>query len=173
MQLDLSSIKSIQTFAETLNKTENKIDILVNNAGVAYPKKEIKSTQDGFEIHFGVNHLGHFLLTNLLTPSLKAAPSCRVIVVSSTLHQKGNIYLDDLNGKYKEGKTAPYNNSKLANAYFAREFNRRMKDSNIHVYTVCPGWVNTGLFRNYNLKWYHYIMIAPIAFFCMRAPKQV
>lgn len=174
MQLDLGSIKSVKSFAEQLNKNETQIDILINNAGVSLPKKEFQRTEDGFELHFGVNHLGHFLLTKLLLPKLEAAESgCRVIVVSSSLHKKGNIYLDDLNAQNKEGRSAEYNNSKLANVYFAQELARKSNDTKIKVYSVCPGWVYTGLFRHYKIKWYHYIVVAPIALFFLRSPFQV
>lgn len=174
MQLDLASIRSVKSFAEQLNKTESKIDILINNAGVSLPKKEFQTTEDGFELHFGVNHLGHFLLTNLMIPKLKAAESgSRVIVVSSSLHTKGNIYLDDLNAQNKEGRSAEYNNSKLANVYFAQELARKYNDTKIKVYSLCPGWVYTRLFRHYKIKWYGYILAIPIAFFFLRTPLQV
>lgn len=171
MRLDLASMNSIFSFVQEFNQTFDKLDILINNAGVSLPKTETRTTEDGLEIQFGVNHVGHFLLTNMLL--LKLKESSRVIIVSSTLHQKGHIYLDDLNLNDKNGKSGQYENSKLANAYFGIELSKRVKDNKINVYTVCPGWVYTGLFRNYNIKWYHYIAISPIAFWFMRTPKQV
>lgn len=76
MELDLASLKSVKQFAEEFKSKYDKLDILVNNAGVAFPPEDRQKTADGFEIHMGVNHLGHFLLTNLLLQPLKrAAPS--------------------------------------------------------------------------------------------------
>lgn len=170
MQLDLGSLHSVQSFVEELKRSECKIDILINNAGVSFPKSQLLRTTDGYEIHFGVNHLGHYLLTRLLLPQLQAGS--RVIVVSSLLHQKGNIYLDDLNATSGTGRTPEYNNSKLANAYFSHELATRVQQDGISVYTVCPGWVYTGLFRNHQVRWYHYLLVAPIAYLFMRTPAQ-
>lgn len=76
MQLDLASFESIENFVEVMKAGFYKIDVLINNAGVAIPLKKALKTKEGFEIHFGVNHLGHFYLTNLLLDHLKkAAPS--------------------------------------------------------------------------------------------------
>lgn len=76
MELDLASLQSVRQFAHEFKSKYDKIDILVNNGGVAFPPQEKQKTADGFEIHMGVNHLGHFLLTNLLMePLKKAAPS--------------------------------------------------------------------------------------------------
>lgn len=138
---------------------------------MSFPKSQLLRTTDGYEIHFGVNHLGHYLLTRLLLPQLQAGS--RVIVVSSLLHQKGNIYLDDLNATSGTGRTPEYNNSKLANAYFSHELATRVQQDGISVYTVCPGWVYTGLFRNHQVRWYHYLLVAPIAYLFMRTPAQV
>ncbi|VEN63196.1 unnamed protein product [Callosobruchus maculatus] len=169
MELDLASLQSITKFSEEIKKQFPEVNILVNNAGVSFPNTKRIETEDGFEIHFGVNHLGHFYLTNLLLDVLTAG-SARVVVVSSSLHEKGEINLDDLNSLSLTKKTNLYANSKLANVYFAQELAQRTKGK-INVYTCCPGWVYTNLFRH-SIKWYHYFLILPVAFFFMRSPKQ-
>ncbi len=96
MELDLASLESVCGFSARVLDSEARIDILVNNAGVMscpYTK-----TVDGFEMQFGVNHLGHFLLTNLLLERLKQAPSARIVNVSSTGHRLGKFDFDDLIG---------------------------------------------------------------------------
>lgn len=78
MKLDLGSIQSIKEFYHEIIKTYNTVDILINNAGVLVPcDDKVERTVDGFEVHFGVNHLGHFLLTNLLLPLLKNSENSR------------------------------------------------------------------------------------------------
>ncbi|KAK9719149.1 short chain dehydrogenase [Popillia japonica] len=89
MELNLASLSSIKAFADNFKSKFDKIDILVNNAGVSFDDSSNKVTEDGFEIHFGVNHLGHFLLTNFLLD--KFISGSRIVIVSSLLHQKGNI----------------------------------------------------------------------------------
>jgi len=170
MTLDLGSLHSVKEFANLVMKNYPKIDILINNAGVAYPKKHRLQTENGFEIHFGVNHLGHFYLTNLLQDLLEKA-NARVVVVASSLHVKGKINLKAIkNFEFDEGENL-YANSKLANIYFAQEFARRTKEKGIKVYAICPGWVYTGLFRH-SFKWYYFIFLSPIAFWFMRNSKQ-
>lgn len=169
MELNLASLKSIKTFAYEVQRNYKVINLLINNAGVAYPKNTYVETEDNFEIHFGVNYLGHFYLTQLLLDLLLKDSSNRVIVISSLLHEKGEINVDDLNNIQKKKNINMYANSKLANVYFARELAKRQKS--LKVYACCPGWVYTGLFRH-SKKWYH-ILFLPVAFFFMRTPWQV
>jgi len=77
MKLDLGSLDSVRAFAKAFKEKYSKLDILINNAGVIFPPDKQVFTEDGFEMHFGVNHLGHFLLTNLLLPELKKASPSR------------------------------------------------------------------------------------------------
>lgn len=170
MELNLASLKSIKSFADEIHKKYSVIHLLVNNAGVAYPKNTYIETEDKFEIHFGVNYLGHFYLTKQLQDLLLKDSSSRVVVVSSLLHEKGVINVDDLNNIQKKRSINMYANSKLACVYFARELAK--KNKSLKVYTCCPGWVYTGLFR-YSIRWYHYILFLPVAFFFMRTPWQV
>lgn len=175
--LDLSSVISVKSFAEEVTKAYKRIDILVNNAGVAYPNGEKIVTQDGFEIHFGINHLGHFLLTNLLLPYLQRdlqEEHSRIVVVSSKMHEKGTINLNDLNYNSPMPVKNGYANSKLANVYFSRELAKKVKPDGINVYAVCPGFVYTSLFRHYMKKMWKYVfLLIPVAFLYMRTPKQV
>ncbi|CAG9769888.1 unnamed protein product [Ceutorhynchus assimilis] len=170
MELDLASLKSVKLFSEMVKEKFSEIHILINNAGVAYPKSQRLQTADGFEMHFGTNHLGHFYLTNLLE-SLVANGKGRVVVVASSLHEKGKLDIKAIQSLEFEDRENLYANSKLANVYFAQEFAKRSKDKGIKVYAICPGWVYTSLFR-YSFKWYHLIMVAPVAFFFMRSAKQ-
>ena len=126
-------------------KEELRVDVLINNAGLMLSKRQV--TKDGFEMTFGVNHLGHFLLTNLLLDRLKATPSSRVVVVSSMVHAWGKINKDDLQAEnnYDGGKA--YNNSKLANVLFARELAKRVKNNGIVVNSLHPGAVLTDFMR--------------------------
>ncbi|XP_026728722.1 retinol dehydrogenase 14-like [Trichoplusia ni] len=181
MQLDLASFESIENFVEVMKAGFHKIDVLINNAGVVVPLKEDQKTKEGFEIHFGVNHLGHFYLTNLLMEHLKRATPSRIVVLSSTLHERGNIDFDDLNlrkqiEQAKKSGTSPrhnpgYSNSKLMNAYFARALASNLRNSGVDVNLCCPGFCATNLFRH-SVKWYHYILMAPIMLFFMKTAKQ-
>lgn len=170
MELNLASLKSVRTFAKEVRKNYPVIHLLIINAGVAYPKNVYIETEDKFEAHFGVNYLGHFYLTKeLLDPLLKNSSS-RVVIVSSLLHEKGIINVDDLNNVQNKMNINMYANSKLALVYFARELGKKYES--LKVYTCCPGWVYTGLFRH-SIRWYHYILFLPVAFFFMRTPWQV
>ncbi|RZF44271.1 hypothetical protein LSTR_LSTR006821 [Laodelphax striatellus] len=178
MTLDLASLKSVENFAESLIRDFPEIHALINNAGVSVPVADGEKTADGFEINFGVNHLGHFLLTNRLLPTLKNSAPSRIVIVSSLLHERGTIDFDNLNGEKgwpKKRMNPAYSNSKLANAYFCVELASRLKKddvSNVDVVAVCPGFCYTQLFRYSNIRWWQYILFAPIAFFFMRSAKQ-
>ncbi|CAG2171038.1 unnamed protein product [Oppiella nova] len=149
IQLDLSSLESVREFAKKVSETESRIDILINNAGIAgIPEQR---TTDGFEMHFGTNHLGHFLLTLLLLPLLRSAPKARVVSVSSSFYLVGKIHFDNINlsdGAYTNWKA--YNQSKLANVLFSRELAKRLgANSTISTYSLHPGVIKTDIGRNY------------------------
>jgi len=149
LQLDLSSLESVRETAKTFNEKNIPLHILINNAGVmACPKMK---TKDGFELQIGVNHFGHFLLTNLLIESMKRAPSARVVCVSSRAHNRGKIDLEDPNYEKREyTKWGAYGQSKLANVLFARELNKRMSGENIKAFSLHPGVIPTELTRHMN-----------------------
>jgi len=146
---DLADLDSIQTFAEGLHEEHDTIDILCNNAGVmAIPRRE---TVNGFEMQFGVNHLGHFALTGRVLDLLKASESeARVVTQSSGLHENGEIDFSDLQGEHSYDKWDAYGQSKLANVLFAYELQRRLDAAGIDDITsvAChPGYADTNLQR--------------------------
>ncbi|CAO2586743.1 Retinol dehydrogenase 11 [Lemmus lemmus] len=150
-KLDLADTKSIRAFAKEFLSEEEHLHILINNAGVMmcpYSK-----TADGFEMHIGVNHLGHFLLTHLLLGKLKASAPSRVVNVSSLAHHLGRIHFHNLQGEKFYSAGLAYCHSKLANVLFTRELARRLKGhlptpgSGVTTYSVHPGTVNSELVR--------------------------
>ncbi|KAJ2944683.1 hypothetical protein O0L34_g4040 [Tuta absoluta] len=167
---DLASTTSIRQFVQRFKSEEPYLHILVNNAGVFEPKEKI--TADGFETQLGVNHLGHFLLTNLLLDNLKASAPSRVIIVSDTAHRRGIINKEDLNMTSSKDKAAMYAQSKLANVLFARELARRLLDSNIAVAAVDPGLTSTDLTRNMPMmKSVTRFIIYPLFWPVMKTPR--
>ena len=145
-KLDLASLRSVREFSERTLGEEPRIDILINNAGVIGPSYTI--TEDGFELHFGVNHLGHFLLTNLLLERIKEAPAGRVVTVSSAAHRRKWISFDDLQSKRSYSKFHAYGQSKLANILFTQSLAKRLKGTNVTAYSLHPGVVLTELARH-------------------------
>ena len=150
--LDLGSLASVRAFAADFLAKHDRLDGLINNAGVMNTPEG--KTVDGFETQLGVNHLGHFLLTALLTERLLATPGARVVILSSCYHdfamgQEGEIVLDDLHFQRRpyQGWKA-YAQSKLANLLHARELARRFGDRGLVAVSVHPGWVRTNLIRN-------------------------
>ncbi|XP_066519937.1 dehydrogenase/reductase SDR family member 13b.1 [Hoplias malabaricus] len=153
MELDLASLKSIRSFAETFLRTEKRLDILINNAGVVSQG----TTEDGLGLMFGVNHIGHFLLTNLLLDRLKECGPSRVISVSSMCHQFGSLDFSLLYAHKEFGKgnscmdnLKTYCNSKLCNVLFIHELAKRLQGTSVTCYSLHPGVVNTALYRSYH-----------------------
>lgn len=168
--LDLGSFESIVDFSKNIRTNYPNFDCLINNAGLAIPNGQLK-TDDGIEQHFGTNHLGHFLLTRLLQDSIQQN-SARIVVVSSMMHQRGEIDFSTM-AKCVEsfgtkGNNKLYNNSKLVNFYHARELYKKGFD----VHVLCPGLCNTDFFRAYNPRWYHYLLFSPIVWLLLRSAKQ-
>jgi NAD(P)-dependent dehydrogenase (short-subunit alcohol dehydrogenase family) len=145
LELDLASLASVRRFARELAARRATLDVLCNNAGVmAIPHR---TTADGFEMHFGTNHLGHFALTGLLLDLLLAAPRARVVTVSSNAHKLGRIRFDDLHGRRNYKKWDAYGQSKLANLLFGYELQRRLERAGARAISVgChPGYAATNL----------------------------
>ena len=142
-KLDLSSLDSVRVAAEVILQQEPRIDVLVNNAGVALAAYQ--KTDDGFEAHFGINHLGHFLFTNLLLSRIKESPSARIVTVSSRLYKKRPDF--DFTGLNSSNPArystrmpgAAYSQSKLANIMFSRSLSRRLEGTGVSTYALCPG----------------------------------
>ncbi|GHC51885.1 oxidoreductase [Streptomyces cinnamoneus] len=143
-QLDLADLGSVRAFAEDL--AEDRVDLLVNNAGVmALPHRR---TVDGFEMQFGTNHLGHFALTGLLLPRLRAAaPGARVVTVSSGLHFLGTVDPRDLQMEHRYRRWIAYGRSKSANLLFVHELARRLtaEGSDVVAAAAHPGYAATNL----------------------------
>ncbi|MBT3322381.1 MAG: SDR family oxidoreductase [Anaerolineae bacterium] len=146
--LDLASFESVRACASAFQAKEYPLHLLINNAGQMFDSKEGKFTADGFEMSFGVNHLGHFLLTNLLLENLKRSAPARVITVSSSLHDPelkqgppADFDYDNLKAEKYYDAQVFYKNSKLANMWFAYELNRRLAGTGVTSNAVCPGFV--------------------------------
>ncbi|MGP8025643.1 MAG: oxidoreductase [Acidocella sp.] len=124
LRLDLADFVSVQEFAGAFKETHGKLDILINNAGVMAPHRR-QVTAQGFELQFGVNFLGHFLLNRLLLPVLMDAPTPRVVQISSIAHRQGQMAFEDLQSERRYKPWPAYQQSKLAMLIFAQELQRR------------------------------------------------
>ncbi len=149
MELDLASLASVRQFAESFLKKYDHLNGLVNNAGVMMTPKGL--TKDGFETQFGTNHLGHFLLTELLLDTLKASAPSRIVCVSSVAHASmqgvvGKIDFNDLHFEKREYKPLiAYAQSKLANVLHALNLAERLKGTGVTAFSVHPGWIRSNL----------------------------
>lgn len=146
--LDLSSFASVRQCASAFQSKGYPLNILINNAGGSVSGRQASFTVDGFELTFGTNHLGHFLLTNLLLEDLKRSAPARVITVSSELHNPAyaggpapDFDYDNLRGEKYYNPQVFYRNSKLANIWFAYELQRRLTSTGVTSNAVCPGFV--------------------------------
>lgn len=174
MELDLGSLTSIRKFVTNFKKKRLPLHILVNNAGIMIPP--YGTTEDGFELQLGVNHLGHFALTNLLLDDLIRSGSSvrcsRIVTLSSEAHIPGTINFDDLQSKCYYSPYSGYSQSKLANILFTYELQKRLEErkSPVTANAVHPGVVNTDLFQH--IPW---IMRMPqniLAYFLFKTPQQ-
>jgi len=151
-ELDLSSLDSVRRAAKSLRSAYPRIDLLINNAGVMWTPKQV--TQDGFEMQFGTNHLGHFALTGLVLDHLLPVRGSRVVTVSSMGHRlRASIHFDDLQWERSYDRIGAYGQAKLANLLFTYELQRRLsarEDANQSTIAVAahPGGSNTELARN-------------------------
>ncbi|CAN9506720.1 unnamed protein product [Ophioblennius macclurei] len=145
-KLDLASLQSVRDLTKEVEEKEERLDILINNAGIMMcPKLQ---TEDGFEMQFGVNHLGHFLLTNRLLDLLKKSAPSRVVIVSSLAHERGVIHFDDINLDKDYHRMKSYRQSKLANVLFGKELAARLQGTGVTVYSLHPGVIRTELTRH-------------------------
>jgi len=148
LELDLASLGSVERFAGAFDSAHDRLDLLINNAGVMAPP--LGHTEDGFELHFGCNHLGHFALTGRLMAHLEATPGSRVVTVSSLTHRMAAFDFDNLNAEKSYRKMAAYGQSKLANLLFNLELQRRLETSGSGLLATAahPGWTRTDLQRH-------------------------
>ena len=145
--LDLASLDSVRAAAGQIRAACEGIDLLINNAGVMMPP--YGRTADGFELQFGINHLGHFALTGLLLDRLAGLAGSRVVTVSSNNHRDGRINFDDLQSERGYRRLAGYAQSKLANLMFTYELQRRLAASGSPAIAAAahPGLTRTNLAR--------------------------
>lgn len=136
---DLSSQTAIRALAAEVTANAPKLDVLLNNAGGYFADRRL--TVDGIEMTFGFNHLGYFLLTNLLLPALHAAPKGRVVNVASDAHKGAALDFDDLQGEKTYNGWGAYQRSKLANILFTRELASRVDPRQVTVNCLHPGFV--------------------------------
>jgi NAD(P)-dependent dehydrogenase (short-subunit alcohol dehydrogenase family) len=168
-ELDLAKLASVRAFATALLARNEVLHGLVNNAGVMNTPQS--KTHDGFEMQFGTNHLGHFLLTELLLPALQKGAPSRIVNVSSCLHDmaqgfEGRIDFDDPNFERRkyEGWEA-YAQSKLANVLHAKSLAKRLAGTGVTAVSVHPGWVRTNLIRHSLPVWMQNTILRPVLFF--------
>ena len=142
--LDLADLGSVAAFGDRMRDRHDRVDILVNNAGVVMPL-ERETTVDGFELHFGTNHLGHFALASEMLPLLRASGGARVVVVGSLAHRRADIDFDDLQAERTYRRVRAYGQSKLANLLFMSELQRRSDAGGWGVTSVGghPGFART------------------------------
>jgi NAD(P)-dependent dehydrogenase (short-subunit alcohol dehydrogenase family) len=143
MVADLSSQESIRRLARDFKATHPRLHVLVNNAGMSLPTR--RETVDGIETVFATNHLGPFLLTNLMLPVLTAGAPSRVVTVSSGVQAMAKIDFDDLQSVKSYSEIRSYNQTKLANLLFTYELARRLKGSGVTANALEPGFVKTNL----------------------------
>ncbi len=147
--LDLASLESIESAAEAMLSANDRIDLLINNAGVMYttPMK----TEDGFELQFGTNHLGHFALTGKLLGRMLQTPGSRVVTMSSVGHKfRADIHFDDLQLEHNYDRVRAYGQSKLANLMFTYELQRRLEAAGAESAALAshPGFTKSELMRH-------------------------
>jgi NAD(P)-dependent dehydrogenase (short-subunit alcohol dehydrogenase family) len=143
---DLSSQAAIHQMAQQFKERYRRLDILINNAGAVFMQR--RESVDGIEMTFALNHLGYFLLTNLLLDVLKASAPTRIVNTSSELHRKAHLDFGDLqNARRYRGMNA-YHQSKLANVLFTYELARRLGGTGVTTNVLSPGLVATNLGMN-------------------------
>jgi NAD(P)-dependent dehydrogenase (short-subunit alcohol dehydrogenase family) len=143
VRVDLASLASVRDAAAELRSRTTRIDLLVNNAGVLVTREE--RTEDGFELQFGTNHLGHFALTGLLLDLMIKGPGSRVVTVTSPAYTRGRYPARD-----RFSPQGAYSDAKLANLLFALELQRRLAAAHAETISLAahPGYARTGLLRH-------------------------
>ncbi|MBA3943371.1 MAG: SDR family oxidoreductase [Herpetosiphonaceae bacterium] len=146
MLADLSSQQAIHTLADDFKRRYDRLDVLVNNAGLMFTKRQ--ESVDGIEMTWALNHLGYFLLTNLLLDTLKASGPARIVSVSSSAHVGAKLNFADLEGRQSYGGYRAYSRSKLANVMFTYELARRLQGMSVTANCLHPGVVATNFAAN-------------------------
>jgi NAD(P)-dependent dehydrogenase (short-subunit alcohol dehydrogenase family) len=153
MALDLADFRSIRGFADDFLASHDRLDVLVNNAGLVLTSRT--ETVDGFETTFAVNHLGPFLLTQLLLDRIRASAPARIVVVSSHAHKgaRKGLDFDDLQSEQRYRGFSVYGKTKLANIYFTRELARRLDGTGVTANALHPGFVASRFGRDGDIGW--------------------
>lgn len=146
--LNLASLQAVKQFAATFLEHHSQLHLLINNAGVMIPPAS--KTEDGFELQFGVNFIGHFALTGYLYPLLKTTPGARIVTVSSMAYLRGSIDFDNLRSEKSYDPMREYSQSKLADILFSVELQRRINAAGDKLMSVAaqPGANKTELSRH-------------------------
>ncbi|XP_028261329.1 retinol dehydrogenase 11 [Parambassis ranga] len=167
--VDLSCMDSVSNFATRILEEEKALHILVNNAGVSGLPRQI--TKDGFEVSFATNHLGPFLLTNLLLDLMKRSAPARIVTLSSVNHKKGQVDFSHFRGEnLVYGMDKVYNHTKLHNIICTNELARRLQGTGVTANSVHPGIVKTGVLRHYPF-WIRYCFNL-LAFFFFKTAEE-
>jgi NAD(P)-dependent dehydrogenase (short-subunit alcohol dehydrogenase family) len=171
--LDLASLTSIGAFVRRIQAQRDTLDLLINNAGIMVPPKRLE-TEDGFELQFATNYLGHFALTLGLIPLLRQGINSRVISVSSIAARSGAINFDDLNAMKSYHPMSVYAQSKLACLMFAVELQRRSVKNNWNISSIAthPGITRTNLLRNAPGRWSSVGIIRSLLWFLFQPINQ-
>lgn len=176
LHLDLESLDSVRSCVKELQSKTQVLNLLIENAGIRHVP--FGRTKDGFEKHWGTNHLSHFLLFELLKPMLLQSSTpefrSRVVIVASTAHRNVPMDFNDLNWETRKyDPWAGYGQSKLANVYTASEIDRRYGSQGLHAWSVHPGGIRTGLQRPSLSDWWMVVRSGPLAtYMSMMNPEQ-
>ena len=166
LKLDLADLSSVREAATLFLAKHDRLDGLINNAGIVSNK--YSETKDGFESMFGVNHLGHFLLTELLLDVLKTSAPSRIVCLSSVAHAmwKDHLTVDLTDMKWEKrgyDGNKVYGQSKLANILHARELAKRLDGTGVTAVSVHPGWVRSNLVASLIPAWIQNVLMVPVS----------
>ncbi|MFX0117451.1 MAG: SDR family oxidoreductase [Candidatus Hodarchaeota archaeon] len=168
MLADLSSQQEVHQLVEQFKSRYQRLNVLVNNAGASFRKRQ--ESIDGIEMTFALNHLGYFLLTNLLLDTLKSSAPARIVNVSSGEHKRVKLNFEDLQGKQKYSSYQAYKQSKLCNILFTYELAQRLEGTNVTINAVTPGLAKTKL--GLENGGYPALMKRLINFFAGKSPEE-
>ena len=148
MLADLSSQKSVRELAAEFLANYDQLDVLVNNAGAMFTNRH--ESVDGYEMTFALNHMGYFLLTNLLLDLIKSSAPARIVNVSSMAHSAGAVNFEDLQREREYSTMQVYGESKMMNILFTNELARRLEGTGVTANSLHPGFVRTNFGRRNN-----------------------